>query len=429
MIFKENAKIINNEIKRLTDADDYFFYLSESESIETRFAQNRITQHMGKVHLYGKITLVYDNRVGTVSSNLFSLEKLPELLKQAKDLAMLTQPDEEYIPTQPYCEITPRNNSDENVINLTNEEMTDIVAKCIARAEKANAMISGMTEKEVNKSYIAGKNGFEEYSEFAFFAHSMTMKRESAETKRAISVKLMKEFDLEDELNKIEQQLNDLTEPADMDAKPIAVILRPAAVDNFFSWLLWMMDRRQADEGFTPYTDQFGQQFFGEKFNLYSTDKIKSLYTPLTSSEMEPFKPINYVDKGVIKAMPTSRFWAQQNNLEFTPYPGNFVVSGGEASEEEMMKMVPEGLIINNFWYLRMVDAKRGEITGMTRDGVLYFKDGKIQHAVNNFRFNEVVHDVSRRILALGKSEQRSVHSILPTMLIKDFAFVDKSTF
>jgi predicted Zn-dependent protease len=65
----------------------------------------------------------------------------------------------------------------------------------------------------------------------------------------------------------------------------------------------------------------------------------------------------------------------------------------------------------------------------MTRDGVLYFKDGKIQHSVNNFRFNEIPHEVTRRILALGKAEQRSVQAILPTMLIDEFVFVDKSTF
>jgi len=70
-----------------------------------------------------------------------------------------------------------------------------------------------------------------------------------------------------------------------------------------------------------------------------------------------------------------------------------------------------------------------GELTGMTRDGVLYFEDGKVKHAVNNLRFNEIPHDTTRRILALGKNVLASSHMKLPTMLIDGFNFVDKTSF
>ena len=107
----------------------------------------------------------------------------------------------------------------------------------------------------------------------------------------------------------------------------------------------------------------------------------------------------------------------------------NYFIPGGDATEEEMMKLVPHGLIINRFWYIRTVDAKAGEFTGMTRDGVLYFEDGQVKHAVNNLRFNEMPHDATRRILALGKQESPSPSSCIPTMLIDAFNFVDKTNF
>jgi predicted Zn-dependent protease len=94
-----------------------------------------------------------------------------------------------------------------------------------------------------------------------------------------------------------------------------------------------------------------------------------------------------------------------------------------------MMKLVPRGLIINRFWYIRTVDAKTGELTGMTRDGVLYFEDGKVKHAINNLRFNEIPHDATRRILALGATELASSSVSVPTMLIDGFNFVDKTSF
>jgi predicted Zn-dependent protease len=72
---------------------------------------------------------------------------------------------------------------------------------------------------------------------------------------------------------------------------------------------------------------------------------------------------------------------------------------------------------------------KAGELTGMTRDGVLYFENGAVKHAVNNLRFNEIPHDVTRRILAMGKAELASPHAIVPTILADNFNFVDKTSF
>jgi predicted Zn-dependent protease len=126
--------------------------------------------------------------------------------------------------------------------------------------------------------------------------------------------------------------------------------------------------------------------------------------------------------------MPTSRYWAKVNNLEPSHF-FNIHVPGGDATEEQMMQMVPRGLILNRFWYIRSVDAKAGELTGMTRDGVLYFEDGKVRHAVNNFRFNEIPYLATRRILALGPSVSTSSAAMLPSLLIDDFNFVDKTTF
>jgi predicted Zn-dependent protease len=134
------------------------------------------------------------------------------------------------------------------------------------------------------------------------------------------------------------------------------------------------------------------------------------------------------VEQGVLKTMPTNRYWAKK--VGATPSSVyNVYIPGGDTTEEEMMQMVPRGLIINRFWYIRTVDAKAGELTGMTRDGVLYFEDGKVKHAVNNLRFNEIPHDVTRRILALGANELASASVSVPTMLIDAFNFVDKTSF
>lgn len=123
-----------------------------------------------------------------------------------------------------------------------------------------------------------------------------------------------------------------------------------------------------------------------------------------------------------------NKFYAAKKGVEPLNM-NNIIIPGSGTSEEEMMKMVPRGIIINSMWYIRMVDMKKGELTGLTRDGVMYFEDGKIKNAVHNFRWNEVIPEVTERILALGKEDIVSLTMKVPTMLINSFNFVDTTTF
>jgi len=107
----------------------------------------------------------------------------------------------------------------------------------------------------------------------------------------------------------------------------------------------------------------------------------------------------------------------------------NMYIPGEDISEEDMMKMAGRGLIINNLWYIRPNDMRTADFTGMTRDGVLYFENGEVKHSVNNFRFNEKLHEITHRILALGESLICENTIKVPSFLIKDFNFVDKTNF
>jgi predicted Zn-dependent protease len=188
------------------------------------------------------------------------------------------------------------------------------------------------------------------------------------------------------------------------------------------------MSRRDADEGSTPFTGQLGKPFFGEKFTVSSTLENPLLAAPRFNHWGLAAKEIEWIKNGVLKALTCDRSYAEKVGCE-AQYPYNVSIQGENSSEQEMMNMVKNGLIINRLWYIRPIDRKNGEMTGLTRDGVLYFEDGKIQKSVTNFRWNEVLHDVTRRILALGKSECIESYTSAPAALIKDFNFVDTTTF
>ncbi|MFO7605227.1 MAG: metallopeptidase TldD-related protein, partial [Desulfurivibrionaceae bacterium] len=114
----------------------------------------------------------------------------------------------------------------------------------------------------------------------------------------------------------------------------------------------WMMNRRQADEGMTAFTDQLGKQFMGEKFSLLSTLTVPELIVRPYSWDSVVAEETFWVRNGVVENMPTPRYWAKLKNLKASS-PFNIYMPGGDTTEEEMLKLVPKGLIINRFWYIR----------------------------------------------------------------------------
>lgn len=421
-------KDITKYIREHTDADDFSCSIGEDESHETRFAQNGITQHIAGPKLQISLELSYGSKSGSCRVNQGDAASLDFLIKTAKDIACLAPEDPEHMPSMGPTDLPKVENCAPATTNLQAQDMVDIVQKSIDKAIAMDAMVSGMCEKHLVKSWLFTKNGFEGCNEHSRFGHSMTLKKGEVETKVSYEAKDYAPFDLDAEFARLKDQAEALASMQNFDAQKIAVILRPEALQELIWYLSWMMNRRQSDEGFTAFTGQMGQKFLGEKFSLYSTLKQKSLSAFPYSPEGMPSRETTWVENGVLKNMPASRYWAQKVGCE-PLHIYNMYIPGAESSEDEMMKMVPRGLIINRFWYIRPVDMKKGELTGMTRDGVLYFEDGKVQHAVNNLRFNEIPHEMTRRILALGREKLASPAMIAPSALIDGFNFVDKTSF
>jgi len=421
----ENAK---DYILRHCDADDFFLIASKTTSHEIRFAQNAITQHMAGTNYRITLQVAYENKTGSATINQIDEGSLHDLIQTSQQIARLNQSDPEHVPSEPSHLLADLTNYSEETAAVTMEEMMGHIQKCVDNAVSKSANVSGMMEKHLKEDYIVTKNGFEGRDRFSHFAHSMTMKKADVETKVLHHVKQISEYNIDRLIEQLNSQFDALKTPEKLGAQKIPVILRPAAAWNFFDILSGMLGMREADEGITPFTGQLGKPFFGNRFTFKSVVDDPSLVTPRFSNEGLPAEAITWIDHGVISNLMVSRYYATQKKIRAN-FPCNFVMLGEDSTEQEMMKKVDRGLIINDFWYIRYVDRKRGELTGMTRDGVMYFENGKIHHTVNNFRWNEIPHEVTRRIIDSGKSLPYNGNFRIPILLIDDFNFVDTTTF
>lgn len=415
-------------VKKNSKADDYDLNISVYDSTFFRFGGNRITQNGTGVRYSVNIESSFDQKTGSASVNSFSKDQLLQIIKKSEEIAILNQKDPEYVERARSIELPSVDNYSENTNNLTKREMIENVDKTIKRAQSENVQSAGITDKSFYHRALSTKNGFYGYDKQSFFSHSMTFFDKNRESKNVVDLKDYSIFNLDNELDKISNKLNALNNPMQSEKGKIPVILTPQAVTNFFMYLIYSFDRRNADLGMNCFTDKLGTQFFGKDFNFRSVLEDKDLITQKFSGNGLVGKSVDWIKDGVLKELRVGKDWAKLKNLE-PNFMCNFVIDGGDSDLKSMMKMVKRGLIINNFWYIRSVDMRNGIWTGLTRDGVNYFEDGEIKHSVTNLRFNESHAEISKRILALGAQEQTGYSTKVPWMLIDDFNFVDVTSF
>ncbi|MGH9816341.1 MAG: metallopeptidase TldD-related protein, partial [Candidatus Acidiferrales bacterium] len=181
-----------------------------------------------------------------------------------------------------------------------------------------------------------------------------------------------------------------------------------------------------------------GEKMFDERINVYSDPWHPDLPASPVAQGGLPAKKIHFVRNGVLETLTYSRFWAKQKEKEPTPGPVNTIMesSAKPVSVEEMIAGTTKGLLVGRFWYIRPVDQRTALFTGLTRDGVWYVENGKIQYPVRNFRFNQsVLHMVAPgNVEDIGASErvgssegQGSNASLLPALKLKEFNFTSQS--
>jgi predicted Zn-dependent protease len=204
--------------------------------------------------------------------------------------------------------------------------------------------------------------------------------------------------------------------------------------------LLWLgFDARSTDEGRSEYSapggkTRLGERMFDERINFYSDPWHPDLPASSVAQDGIPAQKIFFIRNGVLEHLQYSRYWAHEKEKAPTPGPVNSILesSGPTHSLEEMIASMKRGLLVSRFWYIREVDPRTVLLTGLTRDGLWYIENGKIQYPVRNFRFNQSVLDLLApgNVEMIGRSErvcdaesEGGNASMTPALKVKAFHF------
>jgi predicted Zn-dependent protease len=227
--------------------------------------------------------------------------------------------------------------------------------------------------------------------------------------------------------------------PLDLEPGDYTVVLEPVAVAELAFWALSAMDARAAEEGRSFYARPGGGTLLGDKvFDEKVTIRIDPA-DPLAPEggvgwEGVPHRARAFIDKGVVTTLYRSRAWAQKTNAEAIPFARNFVMEGGDAPLDDLIRSVKRGVLVTRIWYENMVDPRTLLLTGLTRDGNFLIENGRVTAPVRNMRFNQRLGELFANVAALGKTERvwRAAGgggtAAAPPMLAEKFHFSSKSS-
>jgi predicted Zn-dependent protease len=220
--------------------------------------------------------------------------------------------------------------------------------------------------------------------------------------------------------------------PRRLDPGKYTVILEPAAVSDMVTQVLGSFDARDAEEGRSLLTrkgggTRLGDKIFSEKITMRGDPyDVRHPGMPW-NYDLLPARKMTWIDKGVVRNLGQTRFWAQKKNSEPTPDPGSDLIFEGEDNSiDDLIASTERGLLVTRFWYIRDVNPQTGQLTGLTRDGLFMVEKGKIAYPIMNLRWNESpanvlanVEMLSRPVLVGG--------NVVPGMKARDFNFTSVS--
>ncbi len=392
---KDQALGVAQKCVQLAKGVECLVSVSGQRQGNTRFGVSEISSSSDVDRQTISVTIQLGKRQATASTNQLDPVALAEVVGRATRMAKLAPENPEAMPPlgrQTYRAASAA--SDPATASLTPAARAKTVGAALAFAKEAQ--ISGYYEHAARVIALASSQGLRATHEHTTVDLRVTARTADGTGSGWGGGTSHRAADLDGAaLAKIAvDKAKSSAKPTKLDPGRYTVVLEPAAVSDLFGWLYGALGARRADEGRSFFSKPGGGTRVGEKlFPPWVTVRNDPTDPQLTARPFDgdgmPLAPTTWIEKGTVKALTYSRYWAQKQGKPPTGNPNGWILDGGKATREELIKGVKRGVLITRFWYLRSLDPQTLLVTGLTRDGVYLIENGAVTRPVNNFRFNE----------------------------------------
>ncbi len=447
--------LVEKIIARAT-CDDCVVIVNDKTQANLRWANNTLTTNgviqERKVTVLAFISTNGSMAAGGVTRTNVNESEIDEILAEAIATAKAAGAAEDYAPLAKDLNIgawsAPHNPTGPEVFKNFAPELGSMLSK--SAAEKIEHF--GYAEHTHESYWLGSKGGLRLRHDAPIGRVEMTAKshersRSTWEGKETLDFTNISVADMD---TSIRQRLEWQARKVDLPAGRYQTLLPSGSVADLYTYMIWVSAARDAFEGQSVFAKngevgatRIGEKLSNVKLNLFSDPKHSLLSTSpfLINPISSPFGSVfdngqqsarvDWLKDGVLQALVQTRATAKLTSLPFPPIGYNYImqVDGGAGNLNDLIAKVDDGLLLTTFWYIRMVDPNSLLLTGLTRDGVYHVKNGEVQGATNNFRWNDSPVNALSRIAHAGASEWTQprewagdiTNLIAPPLVIDDF--------
>jgi predicted Zn-dependent protease len=440
---REQTKELTDRVLSLSKAEETVVSVNGSERANLRFARNTATTSGASSGTSLAITSSFGKRSGTVTTAQFDNASLERALKSAEEIARVSPENPEAMPALGPQTYSPVPAYFDDAANASPDWRATSVGTAIDLSKKKDVVSAGFVETQAAMQAVASSKGLFAYDRFTAADYNLTARTPDGSGSGWAS-KSFNELRLLDPAKLATAAIDKAAlakAPSAIEPGKYTVVLEPAAVADLLVFMMFSADARQADEGRSFYSkkgggNRVGEQIVGDKVRVYSDPAHPLAPTISFDNEGLPIARNEWIDKGVLKDLFYSRFWAQKMDKRPTAGPANMIMDGGTATMEELIAGTERGVLVTRFWYIRPLDPQTILLTGLTRDGLFLIEKGKVTRPVKNMRWNESPVVAFNNLDAMTPSERvvsgegvggSGLSVVCPAARIREFTFSSSS--
>lgn len=441
---REEAKALADRVLSFSKADQTRVNITSEWNGNTRFADASITTSGGVTDVSVEVTVTIGRRRASASTNVLEDASLRRTVELAAQLARLSPEDPEIMP-----ELGPQNHASinayiEDTANLTPAARAGAVRRTVDGAGGGQIFVAGFLNAHAIEVAVATSNGLFAYHRTTDADLSVTARtpdgtgsgwaRAGSRDWGAIDPTAIGRS----AARKAESSRN----PQSLDPGLYTAVLEPQAVNDLVPLLSNALNARNAGEGRSAFSKagggtRVGERVVDERVTLYSDPADPELLAMPFDVEGLPLRRTVWIEKGVLRNLAYTRFWAQKMGVTPTGtngiggvsnvLAGGLKLAGGTKSTEELIAGCERGVLVTHFFYIRSLEPRTVLYTGLTRDGAFLVEKGKVTRPLKNFRWNESPLLMLHRLEDIGRPEPVAAGRRMPALRIREFNFTSLS--
>ncbi len=430
---EREARALIEKVLGRSSAEHCDVSISGSRNGNVRFARNTVTTSGVTEDTSLRVTSSFGKQSGSASANTFDDETIASVVTRSEELARLMPEDPEWMPPLGPQEYSPTTEWFEPTARFGAAERAAAAAGSVLPSREQKLVTAGFLAHSDGWSAQGNSAGLFGWRRSSGIDFSVTSRSEDGTGSGYAGRDENDASRLDaDAASRIAMEKAEASRsPRAWEPGKYTVVLEPHASVELIRNMMFSMDLRRAEEGRSFLAapggkTRLGEQLLDPRITIVSDPADPRAPSSPWSGDGLPRKRTVWFDKGVVSNLACSRYWAEKTGREPLPGPGRIQMEGGSATLEELIKGTERGVLVTRMWYIRSVDPQTLLYTGLTRDGTFAIENGRIAHAIKNFRFNESPVTMLANVEELGTPLRRE-GSMIPPMRVKDFAFTSLS--